>query len=90
MVQGKWDDAISRETFDVRNPYSNEILYGCANCDVQDAKKVSKHPLNFNISSVQFFIYFKNSIKISYISIYNYIITVAFRYCFLFIYYKNS
>ncbi|VDN58521.1 unnamed protein product [Dracunculus medinensis] len=35
----KWDDAISRETFDVRNPYSNEILYGCANCDVQDAKK---------------------------------------------------
>lgn len=42
FINGQWADAQSGETFDVRNPYSNEVLYSASKCDVVDAEKAVK------------------------------------------------
>uniref|UniRef100_F1L3Q6 Succinate-semialdehyde dehydrogenase n=1 Tax=Ascaris suum TaxID=6253 RepID=F1L3Q6_ASCSU len=42
LINGKWLDAESKNTFDVRNPFSGDVLFHAANCDIVDAKKSVK------------------------------------------------
>ncbi|KHN72364.1 Succinate-semialdehyde dehydrogenase, mitochondrial [Toxocara canis] len=46
FINGKWVDAESKKTFEVRNPFSGDVLYHAANCDVADAKKSVKAARN--------------------------------------------
>ncbi|CAJ0952630.1 unnamed protein product, partial [Mesorhabditis belari] len=41
-VNGKWVPAASGKTFDVYNPYSNELLTKAPDCEVTDAKQAVK------------------------------------------------
>ncbi|VDM76707.1 unnamed protein product [Strongylus vulgaris] len=40
-INGHWVESQTRNTFDVTNPYSGDVLYKTVNCDVPEAKKVS-------------------------------------------------
>ncbi|VDK47341.1 unnamed protein product [Anisakis simplex] len=42
FINGRWVTAESKATFEVRNPFSGDILYQAANCDVADAKRSVK------------------------------------------------
>lgn len=42
FINGNWVDAVSGETFEVRNPYNNEVLYSSAKCGVVDSEKAVK------------------------------------------------
>uniref|UniRef100_A0A158R487 Aldedh domain-containing protein n=1 Tax=Syphacia muris TaxID=451379 RepID=A0A158R487_9BILA len=49
FINGKWVPALSGETFEVNNPYNNELLYATANCDVSDAEKAVKAAKNASV-----------------------------------------
>ncbi|VDM96687.1 unnamed protein product [Thelazia callipaeda] len=42
FINGRWNDALSNDTFEVKNPYDNEVLCRCANCSINDVKKSVK------------------------------------------------
>ncbi|VDN86147.1 unnamed protein product, partial [Brugia pahangi] len=41
-MKGRWINALSNSTFQVVNPYNNELICGCTNCDTIDAEKSVK------------------------------------------------
>ncbi|KAK6102809.1 Aldehyde dehydrogenase family protein [Brugia pahangi] len=42
FINGRWINALSNSTFQVVNPYNNELICGCTNCDTIDAEKSVK------------------------------------------------
>ncbi|KAL3993598.1 Succinate-semialdehyde dehydrogenase mitochondrial [Acanthocheilonema viteae] len=42
FINGQWTNALLSATFQVSNPYNNEIICQCTNCDVLDAEKSVK------------------------------------------------
>ncbi|KAM3720102.1 Succinate-semialdehyde dehydrogenase [Dirofilaria immitis] len=42
FINGQWKNALSNDTFEIINPYNNEIICECANCDIIDAENCIK------------------------------------------------
>ncbi|VDK69547.1 unnamed protein product, partial [Onchocerca ochengi] len=42
FISGQWNNALSNATFQVTNPYNNDVICECTNCDILDAEKSVK------------------------------------------------